>query len=218
MVTLVCRHVKREKLCWGRSHRSEIRLRRPQRICLHRSRTTTLQSGGCLLWTSSPSHLDPPTCSSLTLKQTICVACDMKLWQGWWTVARIFLCLYTKLFMALKMLLFVQFSILITSVSQCRRQTVDFLNRFLKTQAIFVEFIALVMEGKRKGGKKSTQKVHHRQTGKRDTWNYLHKQHVEQEHTRHALTFSHMSTPQHCIYVNSVNKSHSYAKTCLFFL
>lgn len=54
----VCRLEKRGKPCWGRSRRLEIKLKRRPQICLHRSPTTTLQSGGCLHSTSSLLHPD----------------------------------------------------------------------------------------------------------------------------------------------------------------
>lgn len=49
---------KRGRLCWGRSRRSEIRWRLRLQICLHRCQTTTRLSGGCPLWTWSPSLHD----------------------------------------------------------------------------------------------------------------------------------------------------------------
>lgn len=49
---------KRGKPCWGRSRRLEIKLKHRPQICLHRSPTTTLQSGGCLHSTSSRLHPD----------------------------------------------------------------------------------------------------------------------------------------------------------------
>lgn len=83
-----CRHVRKERLCCGRSHRSEIKSRHLQQTCLHHSQTTTLQSGGCLPWISS--HLHPDTNSLLHwLKKkkiwTIYLSCDMKLlWRLSW--------------------------------------------------------------------------------------------------------------------------------------
>lgn len=73
----VHRLVKREKLCWGRSRRSGIRLKHRLQICLLHCQTTTLQSDAFPLWTSSPSH--PDTTQTFTaLKWTMCFFCDTK--------------------------------------------------------------------------------------------------------------------------------------------
>lgn len=73
LTVTVCRPEKRGRPCWGRSRRLEIKLKHPPQICLHRSPTTTLQSGGCLHSTSSLLHPDIHLFLLTCCKMDICL-------------------------------------------------------------------------------------------------------------------------------------------------
>lgn len=79
VLTCACRLVKRGRLCWDRSHRSEIKSRHRQHICSHRSQTTTLQSGGCLHWTSSLSLPNKHPSQYRLWNGQLFVSCDVML-------------------------------------------------------------------------------------------------------------------------------------------